>query len=93
MRDVIQHEDDLVDHRLNWLFAGHAALFAGFVTVQADVVADKLVPQYIVVLELALAAMFAAAFVIARVDGYLIALANVSHSRGIRCTPASLLSR
>src|SRR5690349_14187228 len=44
LRELIVHEDDLVNQRLTWLFAIHAFIVGGFFVVQADVLKSHFPP-------------------------------------------------
>lgn len=44
LRELIVHEDALVNQRLTWLFAIHAFIVGGFFIVQADVLKSRLPP-------------------------------------------------
>src|SRR4051794_37589746 len=48
MREVITHEDSLVNHRLSWLFTVQGFLFGGFFYMQGSLLANKLTPPVII---------------------------------------------
>jgi hypothetical protein len=76
LRAAIVHEDNLVNHRLTWLFTVHGFLIGGFFLVQSAVVAGKLADGFGVVgLEALLTIVFLAGIWICLISGALIAAA------------------
>src|SRR5262249_28754325 len=73
VRGAIQHEDELVNHRLTWLFAIHGFLLYGFATAQLAVLNTSATIGSVAFLEILLALVFACAMVLCRVVGFTVA--------------------
>src|SRR5690242_21704775 len=66
LRELIVHEDDLVNQRLTWLFAIHAFIVGGFFVVQADVLKSHFPPWSATAAEGVLIAACLCAFITCR---------------------------
>lgn len=76
LRAAVVHEDNLVNHRLTWLFTIHGFLIGGFFLVQSAVMTGKIADAFGVVgLEALLTLVFLACIWICVISGALIAAA------------------
>jgi hypothetical protein len=67
VRSAIEHEDNLINQRLGWLFIGHAILFVCFAMLQKDVLSSEHKLESALAVELGLAVLFLCAGFIAMV--------------------------
>lgn len=83
VRSAIEHEDNLVNHRISWLFAGHAFLFICFAMLQPALLSDKVPTQPGLTIQMGIAVLFLCAAIIALITQRSIAYANI-HSKNLR---------
>lgn len=76
VRSAIEHEDNLINQRLGWLFIGHAILFVCFAMLQKDVLNSEHKLESALAIEMGLAVVFLCAAFVAMVTHRFNALAN-----------------
>ena len=79
LRQVIQHEDDLVNQRFTWLLTFEGFLLAGFFVVQSGMLGN-IHRSYVVITEVSLAAVLIGSLWICFITGQLIAAATTQVS-------------
>ena len=83
VRSAIEHEDNLVNRRLGWLFIGHTILFVCFAMLQKDVLSSEHKLESALAIEMGLAVVFLCATFIAMVTHRCNASAN-NHISSLR---------
>lgn len=83
VRSAIEHEDNLINQRLSWLFAGHAFLFICFAMLQSALLTKEIKSDRQLTIEMGLSLVMLCAAFIAMITHRNITLANI-HSNSLR---------
>ncbi|MFO0943166.1 MAG: hypothetical protein U0930_20715 [Pirellulales bacterium] len=83
VRSAIEHEDNLINQRLSWLFAGHAFLFICFAMLQTTLLSKEVEWEPALTIEMGIAVVLLCAAFIALITHRSVAFAYI-HSNALR---------